>query len=258
MTQPEHNPPSLDYAQRDRWIWDTMTALFERRNFSAEDILRHWPAYILRRDLPRFLAHYELFKKVVDLPGCVVELGVFKGASFFMLTNLMETFCAGDRYRKVFGFDHFEGLKQDQFAPEDGAPDACVNKQAGGYRATADEIRTLVAVHNADNLLPGAERCRLIEGDVMQTLPVFLEQNPGLKICYLHLDMDLYKPTRFALDLLYPLVVTGGVICFDEYGLMPWQGETRAVDEFFADFEKKPVIRKFPFHHLPHGYMIKE
>lgn len=250
-------PPKFDYAGRDEFYWESIKEMFTRHNFTYEEILRNWPAYIMRRDLPRFLAHYELFKKVIDLPGCIVELGVYKGASLFSWAAFMETFCATDRYRKVFGFDHFEGLKADQFTEEDGLEDKSVHKTVEGYKATADEVRTLVQIHNADNMLPGTERCRLIEGDIFETLPKFLEETPGLKISLLHFDLDLYKPTKFALELLYPLVIQGGVVCFDEYGLVPWQGETTAVDEFFSTFEHPPVIRKFHFTHVPHGYFIK-
>jgi len=208
----------------------------------------------MRRDLPRFLAHYELFKKVIDLPGCIVELGVFKGASFFTWANLLETFCPCDRYRRVFGFDHFEGLT---FTTEDGEKDASFKKVDDAYTATADEVRTLVELHNMDNMLPGFERCRLIEGDIVETLPSFLDDHPGLRISLLHFDMDIYKPTLFGLQTLYPLVLKGGVVCFDQYGLIPWQGETNAVDEYFSSFENPPMIRKFPFTTLPHGYIVK-
>lgn len=171
---------------------------------------------------------------------------------------MAETFCTSDRYKKVFGFDHFEGLKEEQFQDEkDGKKDETVQKTDCGYKCTAEEVRTLVKLHNDDNILPGAERCRLIEGDIMETLPKFLEDNPGLKISLLHFDMDLYKPTKFALELLYPLVVKGGVICFDEYGLIPWQGETKAVDEYFESINETPIINKFSFYHVPSGYIIK-
>lgn len=246
-----------NYAERDKTIWAELENIFKTNEFSTETILRNWPAYVLRRDLPRFLAHYELFKMVVDLPGCIVELGVFRGSSFFTWSNLLETFCAGDRYKKVFGFDHFEGLAPSDFTSKDGADDNTVHKNVGGYKATAEEVRALVSMHNNDLLLPGSERCRLVEGDIVETLPKFLEENPGLKINLLHFDMDLYKPTKYALELLYPLVVKGGIICFDEYGLIPWQGETLAVDEYFSSIGIEPVVKKFPFYHVPAGYIVK-
>ena len=248
----------FDYALRDKNHMETLEDIFTSRNYSYSDILRNWPAYVLRRDIPRFLAHYELFKKTLDLPGCIVELGVYKGASFFTWSNLAETFCASDRYKKVFGFDHFEGLKENQFSEQDGKRDENVQKMAGGYKCTADEVRELVNLHNNDNLLPGSERCRLIEGDIMDTIPQFLEDNPGLKISLLHFDMDLYEPTKYGLEMLYPHVVQNGVIVFDEYGLIPWQGETNAVDEYFKSIGEKPLIQKMPFYHVPSGYIIKQ
>ena len=92
----------------------------------------------------------------------------------------------------------------------------------------------------------------------MDTIPKFLEENPGLKISLLHFDMDLYEPTKYGLEMLYPLVVKNGVVVFDEYGLIPWQGETNAVDEYFKNIGEKPLIQKMPFYHVPSGYIIKD
>lgn len=249
---------AFDYKLRDEIHMETLTEIFKDRGYGTAEILRNWPAYVLRRDIPRFLAHYELFKMTLDLPGCIVELGVYKGASFFTWSNLAETFCASDRYKKVFGFDHFQGLLEEQFSDvKDGKLDESVQKNAGGYRCTGDEVKKLVELHNNDNILPGTTRCKIIEGDIKDTLPIFLQENPGLKISLLHFDMDLYEPTKYALELLYPLVVKNGIICFDEYGLIPWQGETKAVDEYFESINEQPVIHKFPFYHVPSGYIIK-
>nr|MBK7063963.1 hypothetical protein [Deltaproteobacteria bacterium] len=55
--------------------------------------------------MARFLAHFELFKQVIDLPGCVVEMGVYRGLSPLTWAKLMETSCPGDRSRRIFGFD---------------------------------------------------------------------------------------------------------------------------------------------------------
>src|SRR5213075_2163040 len=96
-------PPGFDSTQRDKYYWESLTQIAAERAYSSEDLLRNWPAYVMRRDVPRFLSHYELFKQVVDLPGCIVELGVFKGASFFTWSMLLETFVPFDRSRKVYG-----------------------------------------------------------------------------------------------------------------------------------------------------------
>lgn len=249
--QSNHQERAVQLTQR-------LQDIVNRQGSELADVLRHWPAYIQRRTLPRFLAHYELFKITTDLPGCIVELGVFRGASFFTWSNLLETFNTNDRSKKVFGFDHFEGLRPDHFSDDkDGTQDASQQKTPWAYKSSAEAMRGLTELHNDDNLLPGVERCRLVEGDVFESVPRFLRENPGLRISLLYFDLDLYGPTKFCLEQLYPLVVQGGVVCFDEYGLIPWQGESQAVDEYFKEQGLSPRLRRFSFSPSPCGYLIK-
>lgn len=250
-TKGNQRPEDVQYTQR-------MESLLASADYSYQHVLEQWPVYVRRMHLQRFLAHYELFKHVIDRPGCIVEIGVYRGASFFTWSKLLETFCPTDRTRKVFGFDHFQGLQS--FREEDGAYYEKYGKTPGSYQTVdiREEIFDLVDIHNQDNLIAGVERCRLIEGGIRQTIPKFLEENPGLRIALLHLDVDLYDPTLFALEQLYPLVVKGGLIVLDEYGLIPWQGETKAVEDYFhACGLSMPDIRKFSFSTQPHGYFLK-
>ena len=243
----------INYSERDTQLSNRLTSIIGNQGYSLAEILRYWPAYIQRRTLPRFLAHYELFKKTIELPGCIVELGVYRGASFFTWANLLETFNTNDRAKKIYGFDHFEGLHPDHFQDDkDGLRDGRDGKHDWAYQTPAEHMRALTALHNDDNLLPGVERCVLVEGDVYESVPRFLEENPGLRISLLYFDLDLYGPTKFCLEYLYPLVVPGGIVCFDEYGLIPWEGESRAVDEYFSD-EARPKLYRMPFsHHQAH------
>ena len=116
----------------------------------------------------------------------------------------------------------------------------------------------MVQLFNEDTIIPNITRIELIEGNIFDTLPLFLSQNPGLKISLLHLDADLYEVTKFALDNLYQLVSHGGIIVFDEYGLVPWEGETRAVDEFIEKKCPKTLIKRIPFSVTPGGYLVKQ
>ena len=52
------------------------------------------------------LSHYELYKKIMDLPGAIVECGVFCGGAliqFASFRELLET----ENSRKIIGFDVF-------------------------------------------------------------------------------------------------------------------------------------------------------
>ena len=46
--------------------------------------------------------------------------------------------------------------------------------------------------------------------------PKVLEKNK-IKISLLHLDLDVFTATKFALEKLYPLVSKNGIILLDDY-----------------------------------------
>lgn len=244
-------------SDKDKAFWQGMEALSEAYPHSLKHVLAHWPAYAKRIHMMRFLAHYELFKLTLDLPGSIVELGVSRGVSFFTWHKLLELFAPTDTWKRVYGFDSFEGLAD--FTPADGAGlgDPSDKKQGGWSAGEVEgEIFALCDLVNADNVL-ARERSRLIKGRVQDTLEPFLAQTPGLRISLLHLDLDLYEPTKFVLEHLWDLVVPGGVIVMDEYGAVPWAGEATAWEEFAASRGLELTIRKFPWSLSPGGYVVK-
>jgi hypothetical protein len=74
---------------------------------------------------------------------------------------------------------------------------------------------------------------QLIVGDVETTLNDFLSTNPKLEINFLHFDMDVYEPTKYALQRIKPYLKVGTLVLFDEViGNINWQsGEYLAIEE---------------------------
>ena len=246
------------HSDRDKMFWAGLAGVLEEFPHSLLHVLTHWPAYTKRIHLARFLAHYELFKMTLPLPGSIIELGVSRGVSFFTFHKLLEIFCPTDTWRRVYGFDSFEGLTD--FSIEDGAKaaDEKSDKRPGTWSAedVESEIFKLAVLFNADNIL-ARERCRLIKGKVQNTLPAFLADTPGLRLSLLHFDMDLYEPTKFALEQLWDLVVPGGIVVFDEYGVPPWGGEAAAFDEFCRSRKLNVRLEKFNWSLAPTAYTVK-
>lgn len=100
----------------------------------------------------------------------------------------------------------------------------------------------------------GFNNIDLMKGDIKYTLSQYVNENKSLKIYLLHIDTDVYVPCKVALELLYDKVVPSGLIVFDDYSVV--EGETMAVDEFFAD--KKYSLHKFSFSHGKPVYMKKD
>ncbi|MBW1660385.1 MAG: class I SAM-dependent methyltransferase [Deltaproteobacteria bacterium] len=231
---------------------------FSRFEVSPNEICRNFQIYTRRIFLKRFLAHYELFRQVVDVPGDIVELGVFRGCSLMTWANFLEVRNMGDRQKQVFGFDNFSGFVS--LAEEDGRENADVDKTVGGFSAEVFEemLEDAIAIFDQDRFIPYKPRVVLVKGNIEETIPKFVEENPGLRISLLHFDCDLYQPTKVGLEYLYPLVATGGVVLFDEYGIRPWEGESSAVDEYFREMDEKPIIKRFDWAPNPGGFLIKQ
>ena len=94
-----------------------------------------------------------------------------------------------------------------------------------------DELQALIAEYDRDRFLGHVDKVHLIKGDVVQTIPPFLESHPHLVVSLLFLDMDLYEPTKAALKYFLPRMPKGAVIAFDELDNPMWPGETLAAIE---------------------------
>ena len=228
----------------------------EQFRISPLDAVRHFAVLARRQMLKRFLAHVELFKLAIDVPGDIAELGVFRGAGLMTWANLLEAYCIGDRTKVVYGFDNWRGFGE--LAPEDGHADEAAGKTAGGFSPDRylEELQSAIAIFDADRFIPAKARVKLLAGDIEQSVPAFVAEHPGVRFSLVHFDCDLYRPTRAALEGLWEQISRGGVLVFDEYAIADWPGESRAVDEFFAD---KPEVRlrTFAWTNTPGAYAVK-
>ena len=57
----------------------------------------------------------------------------------------------------------------------------------------------------------------------------------GRKFALIHIDLDLYEPTRNALEFGWEKLSDGGSLICDDYGFITCPGATRAVDEFLIN-----------------------
>lgn len=213
-----------------------------------------WDAYhtlLLGPDLERLrklLVRHELFSMSLDVPGDIVECGVFKGAGLFTWLKFLTIHAPGSA-KRVIGFDTF-----DAFAAANAATDAAVVQafvaETGHGGTSIDALLAKVAAAGI-----ARERCELVAGDVRRTTAIYASDNPGFRISLLHMDLDLGEPTLFALKALWPRVTPGGVVVFDEYAVPRWS-ESEGVDRFFAD--KRVRMRTLPHARTPTAYVIKE
>jgi hypothetical protein len=189
--------------------------------------------------LRKVLAHYELYKSIIDLPGDIFELGVYKGASIVRLATFRSTL-ENDFSRKIVGFDAFGKFPVDKLSMKEDLDFIDVFEGEGGEGLRKSELAGILEEKNFKNIT-------LIQGNVLDTLPEYIETNPATRISLLHLDMDVKEPTELALAELYDRVVPDGLIIFDDYNTVA--GESDAVDSFVKN--NKLILQKIPYYSSP-------
>lgn len=239
----------------DQKIQNEISKLFIKHKLTREEVLDNFPIYARRQNLKRFIAHLEIFKKTIDIPGDIIEFGVYRGTSLMTWANLLETYCIGSRTKKVFGFDNWKGFEK--FSKEDGDKIKKVSKQMKNYspQKFKNELSDFIKLFDKDRFVGWKKRVELISGDASKTIKKFLKDRPGLRFSLIHFDVDLYKPTFDALTMIWDKVSIGGIILFDEYAIENWPGESQAVDDFLKD--KKVKIKCLNWNNTPGGYIIK-
>jgi len=257
MKRTKQNPTSVGTGTDfDLRIWDETVQAICQNNLGAKEIVENFILFLRRVNLAHFIARFEVFKYSLNVPGAIIDCGVFKGQSLMTWAKLVEIFCPGDTFKKIIGFDTFKGFPD--LSKTDGAKIPRRDKVVGGFNAESflPMLEKIIDINQQDSMIPRFKRVELKKGDVRKTIPTFVKENPGIRISLLHIDMDLYEPTKTALKYLYPLVSPGGVILLDEYAMADFQGESIAFDEYFGN--NKPQITKFTFTPTPGGYFIKK
>jgi hypothetical protein len=179
-------------------------------------------------------------------PAAVVECGVYRGQG---LATLAWWLREQEDMRWIWGFDSFSGF-----------PTASLEDAIGGviphfsqpqyYAATSLQVtQAFIDRHGL------SDRVRLVKGYFHETL----NPPPVDQISVLILDCDLYESYKICLARLYPRILSGGWIIFDEYFSPKYPGARQAVDEFFSDKPEKPVLAEhlLPEHPYERWYVIK-
>ena len=163
----------------------------------------HWS--MLTED--RLNALYNVGLYCSNLEGDFVELGCHCGGTSFLLSSVVKSPCV------MHTFDSFEGLPE--LTEEDGGIHS-----RGQLKSDYDAVR---------NYLP--DKVKLYKGWVEDTL-INIKDKP---LSLIYIDMDLYAPTKFAINTLWNQLVKGGYMIFDDYLWEATPGVTKAVDEFFGN-----------------------
>lgn len=147
------------------------------------------------------------------LPGDIAECGCYVGTSAFFMAQV-------STHGTLYLFDSFQGLSAPDTADKNTTAD--VMPWAAGDLSTSEAILR--------NNLSRFDKIEVLSG----WIPERFNEVADRQFRLVHIDVDLYKPTRDSLEFFYPRLVKGGFIVMDDYGFKNCPGATRAADELAA------------------------
>lgn len=193
---------------------------------SAEYIADAPFLFATRIAVTSMLSRIELFKMILDIPGAIVECGVYRGNSlmlYLQLSLLLEPYAIN---RTIFGFDTFEGFRGiDKNSDPNNIDEGMFSDTDMSILERSIKLNDLI---RPVNRIP---RCELIKGDIAETVPKFVKNSPELCVAMLILDTDLYESTKVALETFLPVMPKGGIVVLDEVSYRNFAGETVALKE---------------------------
>jgi hypothetical protein len=182
--------------------------------------------------LARILFFHHIYERILDTPGVIMEFGTRWGQNLAILAALRGIYEPFNRHRTIVGFDTFTGFPT--IHSKDGASDLMrVGNLAlpNGYPEYLSQVLQCI---EQDNPINHIKKYEVVPGDVIHTLPSFMERHPETVVAFAYLDMDVYEPTKFVLETLAPRLTRGSILGFDEVGDPDSPGETLALLETFG------------------------
>lgn len=178
-----------------------------------------------------------------QIPGAVVECGVWRGGSMMAAALMLSQLDRADR--ELYLFDTFNGM------PKPKSVDRTYDGTAGGEifedlqtgddcsdycRASLDEVQEVLKSSNYP-----MSNVHFIKGKVEETVPEYAPT----PIALLRLDTDWYDSTKHELSHLFPRLSHGGVLIIDDYG--HWHGCRKAVDEYFSHADRRIYLARIDY-----------
>jgi hypothetical protein len=158
---------------------------------------------------------WQFLRLISGVEGETAECGVYLGASSWLM-------CAGNGGRTHHLFDSFEGLSKP-------------GKDDGGTWIPGDLAAGEELVRS--KLEGFVDQCVFHRGWIPDTFGEVADR----KFAFVHIDVDLYQPTRDSIAFFYPRLTPGAVLICDDYAFQTCPGATKAIDEFLADKPEKMI-----------------
>lgn len=218
------------------------------------DILANLGLFMRHQQVAKLLCMNELYKKIIDVPGVIIEFGNRWGQNLALFESFRTIYEPQNFTRKIIGFDTFEGFPT--IHAKDGK-EKIINK--GSYSVTNNYeivLEEILNYHEKEaKLYEHIVKHELIKGDATKTIFEWLDKNQGKTISLAYFDFDLYEPTKNCLNAIKKHLTKGSIVAFDEINHESFPGETVALKDVIGIENIK--LKRFPSNPFMAYYMVE-
>lgn len=238
-SKPTETKASPETLARKKILLD----LFAKRPMNDDDLLANAGLYLRSSAIAKLLFLNELYEMIAEVPGIIMEFGVWYGQNLSVFENLRAIYEPFNQNRRIVGFDTFSG-----YASASDRERRSEVIAGAGYALPADypdHLRAVLGYHERNNVLGHIAKHSVVVGDVVETVPQYFRDHPGDIVALGYLDLATYKPTKACLEAILPHTVPGSVLLLDELNFRDYDGASIAFKEVFAG--RRYRIRKSRF-----------
>ena len=209
----------------------------------SKELINNLGLYTNRQLLSRILYMHEIYKKILEVHGVIIEFGVRWGQNMALFENLRGIYEPYNFNRKIIGFDTFEGFSS--LNEKDGESKIMVEGAYSVPKAYEETLSEILDFHEKQSPIAHIKKYELVKGDATITAKKYFDENPHTIVAMAYFDFDIYQPTYDCLKIIKEHTTKGSVIAFDEINCKEFPGETLALKEVFG--LDKYSIKRLPF-----------
>jgi len=175
--------------------------------------ITHMRDVAMRRQ--RYASFPALLGNIVDVAGDVCEVGCYRGLSAYVIASTLRKMGKRVRFHLC---DSFAGLSEFSTVDRSAFHDMDQPEKRQKYICSLEVVQ---------KNLQDFDFIEYHQGWIPEPFRALTDR----QFCFVHIDVDLYQPTRESFEFFYPRLTPHGVMVFDDYGSVKFPGARQAIDE---------------------------
>jgi hypothetical protein len=211
----KHESAVVSYSSSESLkVRQEIFAQFESYPATDEEKERSMGLFLRGSLLARILAIHDIYQKIIDIPGVIMDIGTWRGQTAVLCENLRAIYEPMHLNRRIACFDTFEGYKG--FSEKDKATDL---HKDGTYGVGGDDyaalLERLLLLHEKSNVMGhNFGKHKVVKGDCRETIPQYFRDNSNEFVALAFFDVNAYEPSQKAFEDVWPRLAPGGIAAF--------------------------------------------